>query len=196
MLHIARHSCKTNEERSKLFTRLTDMLMKQSQLVGIPVIIMALSEMVKVETELGMPIPPREEQEKTSHYCRLEATRELDARGENHMNTLYQSNLEEIMSTWNAHRIDFEWLEKRIIYGLFLSDHEILNMEETSIVNISSIMCQGFMPPTMWHIRGLRRLNHTVEDVEKVCNLIKMVAQFSGKDTSDWLMAKDVDISG
>jgi hypothetical protein len=196
VLHLANTFYTSSENRTSLFIRLKDMLMKQSQLIGIPLTISALAQIVKVEAELGIPIPSREEQEENSRYKNMEATAELEARGENTMRTLYRSNLDQIMSTWNAHQVDFEWLEKRIIYGLFLSDHEILDPVETEILVLASIMCQGLESPTMWHIRGLRRLGISVEDTEKVCDIVKMGARFSGKETSGWLMAKDVDISG
>jgi hypothetical protein len=196
VLHLANTSFTLDEDRSRFFAKLKDILMKQSQLIGIPLVITAVSHIAKVQKELGMAVPSVEEQQKSSHYANMQATANLDVRGEAHMRLLYRSNLDPIMATWGAHEVDFTWLEKRIIYGMFLSDHNILNIIETEVLLVASIMCQGLNAATMWHIRGLRRLDVSVEDAEKVCDIIKMVAKFSGKDTSGWLMAKDVDTSG
>lgn len=83
-------------------------------------------------------------------------------------------------------------MEKAVIYGLFLSDHEILSPVESELVTLSAIMCQGWSAPTIWHLRGLRRVGVSETDVELVQQAIEIVAKWSGKDVSGWPRVKDV----
>ena len=57
---------------------------------------------------------------------------------------------------------------------------------------LASIMCQGLKPPTIWHLRGLRRLGVSEEDVERVQTAIEEVARWSGKSTEGWARVTDV----
>lgn len=83
-------------------------------------------------------------------------------------------------------------MEKAVIYGLFLSDHELLSPTETSLVTLSSIMCQGLAAPTIWHLRGLRRLGVSEADVELVQRAIEMVAKWAGRDVQGWPRVTDI----
>jgi len=60
------------------------------------------------------------------------------------------------------------WITKEITYGLYLSDHSILNDVETELVVLSGIMIQNLRSETHWHLRGTRRVGASREDVEKV----------------------------
>lgn len=83
-------------------------------------------------------------------------------------------------------------MEKAVIYGLFLSDHELLSPVETVLVTLSSIMCQGLAAPTIWHLRGLRRLGVTEGDVELVQQGIEAVAKWAGRSVDGWPRVTDV----
>ena len=87
-------------------------------------------------------------------------------RGTAFIQTLYAQNMTPLFSTWGSHRADFEFLERNIIYGLYLSDHEVLSEIEAEVVILTAIMCQGLKAPTIYHLRGLRRLGVSSEDVE------------------------------
>lgn len=67
-------------------------------------------------------------------------------------------------------RIDkvIDWLSKNITYGLYLSDHSILNDVETELVVLSGIMIQNLPRETGWHLRGTRRIGVSKEDVETI----------------------------
>lgn len=78
------------------------------------------------------------------------------------------------------------WLEKDIIYGLFLADFSVLSAVETELVILPAIMCQGLEGPTGWHIRGTRRLGVSVEDVEGICAAAITVARWAGRDVTGW----------
>ena len=65
------------------------------------------------------------------------------------------------MLTW-----DSDWTSKQITYGLYLSDHSILNDVETEITVLSGIMIQNLPRETAWHLRGTRRIGVSSEDTE------------------------------
>ena len=116
----------------------------------------------------------------------------LSERGTTFLQTLYQQDLNPIFSTWGTHRADFELLEKNIIYGLYLSDHEVLSPVEAEVVILTAIMCQGLRSPTIWHLRGLRRLGITAEEVEALERAIEKIAAWAGRETSPWPRIADV----
>jgi hypothetical protein len=60
------------------------------------------------------------------------------------------------------------WISREITYGLYLSDHTILNDIETELVVLAGIMIQNLHHETAWHLRGARRVGMSTEDVEAV----------------------------
>jgi hypothetical protein len=168
--------------------------MKEWTLIGIPLTITAATALAAAEASIGIPIPGPHTQLADSHYTPLTVDAATEDRGSTALHTLYRSNLAPIMASWGAHEADFAWLEKRVIYGLFLSDYDVLSRLETQCVILSAIMCQGLEVPSMWHVRGLRRLGVGVEDAEAVCECVKMVARWCGKETAGWVRAEDVSV--
>jgi len=83
-------------------------------------------------------------------------------------------------------------MERAVIYGLFLSDHEVLSAVETELVTLSAIMCQGWAAPTVWHLRGLRRMGVSERDVELVQRAIEAVATWAGRSVEGWPRVGDV----
>ena len=61
-----------------------------------------------------------------------------------------------------------EWTSKEITYGLYLSDQTILNDVETEIAVLAGIMIQNLPRETSWHLRGMRRIGVSLEDVETI----------------------------
>ena len=59
-----------------------------------------------------------------------------------------------------------DWLSKNITYGLYLSDHSILNDVETELTVLCGIMIQNLPRETSWHLWGIRRIGVSKEDVE------------------------------
>lgn len=55
-----------------------------------------------------------------------------------------------------------------ITYGLYLSDHSILDGIDTELVVLSGIMIQNLRRETGWHLRGTRRIGVSFDDVEKI----------------------------
>lgn len=181
-----------------LSATLKDVLMKEWTLIGIPLVISAVPHLAKATAHAyataGSDVPSRQLQETESHYSPKSTDLQTEHQGYAFMNQIYLHNLPSIMSTWGSHQIDFEWLEKRVIYGLFLSDHSILTPLEAELVTLSSIMVSGLRPPTLWHVRGLMRMGVSQEDTESVCNVVKKVAEWAGKQGTDgWIRAEEVD---
>ncbi|KAK8233872.1 hypothetical protein HDK77DRAFT_238762 [Phyllosticta capitalensis] len=175
-------------ERSskKISLQLRDVLLKQWTLIGIPLVVTAVSSLASAEKASGIEFPSG----LSSKYSKddsLAPSEAISNRGEKFMRKLYQSNLEPILSTWGSHEADFTWLEKSVIYGLFLSDHEVLSEVETELVIMSSIMAQGLKGPTLWHVRGLRRLGISKKDVEEAIKIVVECARYLGHGDKDWV---------
>ena len=117
---------------------------------------------------------------------------EIPNRGTEFLQQLYRKNLAPICSSWGSFASDFMWMERSVIYGLFLSDHDILSAVEAELVILTSIMCQGLGAPTIWHLRGLRRLGVSEADTESVQQAVEAVATWSGRSVEGWPRVKDV----
>ncbi|KAH7392078.1 hypothetical protein DE146DRAFT_679574 [Phaeosphaeria sp. MPI-PUGE-AT-0046c] len=85
-----------------------------------------------------------------------------------------QQNIDNVL----ASQRDFDWTSKQITYGLYLSDHSILNDVETELTVLSGIMIQNLPRETAWHLRGTRRIGVSKEDVETLQQCIELVARF------------------
>jgi hypothetical protein len=70
------------------------------------------------------------------------------------------------------------WLTLEITYGLYLSDHSILDPVETELVVLSGIMMQNLPRETGWHLRGMRRIGVGREDVEQVWECVSLFLSF------------------
>ncbi|KAJ4993738.1 hypothetical protein SVAN01_00792 [Stagonosporopsis vannaccii] len=100
-------------------------------------------------------------------------------RGFEWQNRLYQQDQGAIDNVLASQR-DFDWTSKQITYGLYLSDHSILNDVETEITVLSGIMIQNLPRETGWHLRGTRRIGVSTEDTETLQQCIELVASFCG----------------
>lgn len=189
----------TNEGARHISTRLKDVFMKTWTITGIPSVITAVTSLAKAEQQNPnanpnpTSVPSLSDQTQKSHYYPLQLTPTLERQGHSFMLNIYQHNLNPIMSTWGSHQADFEWLEKRIIYGLFLSDHKILTAVETEIVVLAAMMCQELKPPALWHVRGMRRLGISREGVQELLDCVKRMNEYWGRGTDGWISAGDVD---
>ncbi len=85
------------------------------------------------------------------------------------------------------------WISREITYGLYLSDHSVLNGLETELVVISGIMIQNLNTTTGWHLRAMRRIGISTEDVELVQQCIELVAQFAGIGLNKVPRVKDIE---
>lgn len=99
-------------------------------------------------------------------------------RGTAWLSRIYSHNFGLIDEKFKAHK-DFGWISREITYGLYLSDHTILNDIETELVVLAGIMIQNLHHETAWHLRGSRRVGMSAEDVEAVQQCIEAVAGFA-----------------
>ncbi|ODH50616.1 hypothetical protein GX48_03298 [Paracoccidioides brasiliensis] len=206
----------TAAQERRLASRFSDLLMKEWTLVGIPTVLMAVSALAKVERYVSAENTGLDEK-RLVHSVMLfrvpswnigstEATnlinplsrknidfeKDITERGTKLIELLYKQNLQSIFDTWGSYREEFVWLEKSVIYGLFLADQSVLSKEETLLVTLPGIMCQGWPGPAMWHLRGLRRIGLSVEDVEKVQQAVEAVAVWAGKSVEGWPRVTDI----
>lgn len=65
------------------------------------------------------------------------------------------------------------WLSIEITYGLYLSDHTILDGVDTELVVLSGIMLQNLKTETGWHLRGTRRIGVSYDDVETIQQCVR-----------------------
>ena len=68
------------------------------------------------------------------------------------------------------------WLSIEITYGLYLSDHTILDGIDTELVVLSGIMIQNLQRETGWHLRGTRRIGVSFEDVELIQQCVRCLS--------------------
>ena len=116
-------------------------------------------------------------------------------RGTARMEETYQANLSPIFASWGSHRADLEYIEKSIIYGLFLSDLSVLDSKESQMVSLVAILCGGYRGPSVWHLRGLRRVGCSAEEVDGVADVARKVARWAGKTKEEveaWPACKDI----
>jgi hypothetical protein len=113
-------------------------------------------------------------------------------RGSKLLEYMYRDNLEPILAAWGSMRADFEWLQRAIIYGTFLADNDVLSPVEGEMVVLTAIMCQGLVGPTIWHLRGLRRLGCTTDEVESTQQAVEAVATWVGRSTAGWPRVTDI----
>ncbi|EEH38865.1 hypothetical protein PAAG_01327 [Paracoccidioides lutzii Pb01] len=177
----------TAAQERRLASRFSDLLMKEWTLVGIPTVLMAVSALAKVERYVSAENTGLDEKRKN-----IDLEKDITERGTKLIKLLYKQNLEPIFDTWGSYREEFVWLEKSVIYGLFLADQSVLSKEETLLVTLPGIMCQGWPGPAMWHLRGLRRIGRSVEDVEKVQQAVEAVAVWAGKSVEGWPRVTDI----
>ena len=84
---------------------------------------------------------------------------DVHARGTLTIGTIYgPSLLPKIFSSFGAHSADIQFMELFSVYGLYLSDFEVLSPLETELVVFTAISCTGLRGPSLWHMRGLGRL--------------------------------------
>ncbi|KAI9859687.1 MAG: hypothetical protein M1824_003659 [Vezdaea acicularis] len=168
---------------------LRDVLFKTWTLIGIPLVINAFAQLASVEDELGLraTLEAAEKENGDAFRTRLLSDTEAYARGTKMIDSIYLSDLAPIFDSFGAHKHDIEWLEKRVIYGEFLSEDRVLGVLESELVTLTAIMCQGLEGPTRWHLKGIRRLGVGRRDVERVEEMVRETATAVGVDGRQWV---------
>lgn len=79
-----------------------------------------------------------------------------------------------------------------ISYGLFLADHQILDLLESELLILPAIMCQNLRGPTLWHLRGCLHAGISRDDVEQIQQCIEMIARFAKRPVDNVGRVSDV----
>ncbi|EUC49369.1 hypothetical protein COCMIDRAFT_33218 [Bipolaris oryzae ATCC 44560] len=172
---IARPEYQSSEERQKLLRRMREVLFKLVIIVGV---------CRPLEAVLDLDAAVEKEEDRDFTFTRYDKGWQCDEanlqRGEAWLGKLYKHNLQgKIINTFDANK-DFYWLTKNITYGLFLSDHNVLNDIETEITVLTGIVMQNLPRESAWHLRGLRRIGVAKEDVEVIRECCELAAKFCG----------------
>ena len=100
-------------------------------------------------------------------------------RGQATINTIYGASLlDEVFESFGSHKEDVKFNEIYALYGLYLSDFEVLTPLETEAVVYSSISCLGLGGPGNWHLRGIGRLlgaRGTYDQSEKMKRIMALL---------------------
>ncbi|KAF2143457.1 uncharacterized protein K452DRAFT_297192 [Aplosporella prunicola CBS 121167] len=204
-------------EPTTLSLHLRDLLLKAWTLTGIPLVIGAAASLAVAETASGHAFPAAhaqlsaryggpppssspsasnpsqaqnpstQPQPPTPLPLDLAPHAPIPARGATHLQNLYRAQLGPILSTLGAAAADITWLEEAVIYGLFLSDDAVLSRVETSLVVLCAIMGQDLKAPALWHVRGLRRLGVSKDDVEALVRCVEEVAVWVDGGGGGWV---------
>lgn len=133
------------------------------------------------------------------------------ARGMQTINTIYGQLLTKIFRSWGDHTQDLQFNEVFTVYGLYLSDFEVMTPLETEAVVFTTISCTGLRGPSLWHMRGMGRLlgargsNEDTDDMKKIKDILKnlrvammSIVEWVGEDyvrkanTRAWVNVEDV----
>jgi hypothetical protein len=89
-------------------------------------------------------------------------------RGKAWLGEIYKHNYATIARDHFAAHRDFRWISEEITYGLYLSDHRILDGVDTELVVLAGLMMQNLKRETGWHLRGIRRIGVESRQVEQI----------------------------
>ncbi|KAK6433987.1 hypothetical protein LTR95_009827 [Oleoguttula sp. CCFEE 5521] len=168
---ISRPDLTSTSARQALIRRLREALVKLVSVVGVPKPLEAVFCIAEVENEEDKDYSFSRETWSSGQANRV--------RGRQWLDQIYRANHAATQRTLAAHK-DFEWLSEEITYGLYLSDHSILDGVDTELVVLSGIMMQNLRRETGWHLRGIRRIGVSQKDVERIHQCIELVAAFCG----------------
>ncbi|KAG9240793.1 hypothetical protein BJ878DRAFT_524182 [Calycina marina] len=159
----------TSELRQALIRRIREALLECISIQGV---------CKPLETLLGISQIEREEDKDYSFSReRWNVGPETYQRGKDWLNTIYKHNQISTDDAFAAHK-DITFVNYQITYGFYLSDMTILGPIETELVTLSGIMIQNIARLTGWHLRGIRRVGVSKEDVELVQQCIELIAKF------------------
>lgn len=163
----------TPEAHQVLTRRMREALIKGIPLIGLPKTAEALLAISKVQTDDDLDSSFSRE----GWMC----NGSNHTRGMNWLQRIYAQNVTSLFEMFKNHR-DFWFYITEICYGLHLSDRQILDDLETEMVVLPAVMGQNLPRETFWHMRGMRRLGVSKEDVEMVCDCVKDIARFCGRE--------------
>ncbi|CAG8908435.1 unnamed protein product [Penicillium egyptiacum] len=165
---IGQHAHSTSTARSELIRRMREALFKEITLVGLPKPLEALLNINKFVSEEDAECSFTREgwqRDDTNH-----------ARGMDWLKSIYAHNTSSLLALFKNHP-DFGFWVADITYGLVLSDRQVLDDVDTELVVLPAVMGQDMPRTTYWHIRGIRRLGISKEDVGMVMECVRLVVE-------------------
>lgn len=174
----------TSEKRKALVKRLREALVKLVSVVGVPRPLEAIFSIAAVERD--------EDKDYSFSREQWQSGKENQKQGAEWLAKIYRHNDNKTREMMAAHK-DFRWLSIEITYGLYLSDHSILDGVDTEVVVLSGIMIQNMRRETGWHLRGMRRIGVNYEDVETIHQCIEKVAAFCGLQLNKVPRVEDIE---
>ncbi|KAK4187502.1 hypothetical protein QBC35DRAFT_384671, partial [Podospora australis] len=193
---IAQPQYQTSESRQALVRRMREALVKCIIINGIPVVIEAITSISDIEQD-----EDRDDSCSRNFAEDWNVGPETAERAAKVLKVLYKSEKGGHVKTLQSH-LDIRkpihellrkaWISRNVSYGLLLSDHRILSMQETELVVLPAIMTQNLRAPTYWHLRACLRVGMHPDEVEAIHKVIEAVAAHGGK-MLDVQRVKDVD---
>ncbi|KAK4209355.1 hypothetical protein QBC37DRAFT_54488 [Rhypophila decipiens] len=180
---ISQPQYETSEARQALVRRMREALVKCIIINGIPVVIEAITSISDVERD--------EDWDYSCSRADWNVGPESSERAAKVLKVLYKSEEGGHVKNLQSH-LDIPWISVNVSYGLFLSNHRILNMQETELVVLPAIMTQNLRGPTYWYLRACLRVGIEPDEVEAIHQAIEAVAEYGGS-TLDVQRVKDVD---
>ncbi|KAF1971074.1 hypothetical protein BU23DRAFT_581833 [Bimuria novae-zelandiae CBS 107.79] len=134
----------TSPQRQALMRRIQEALFKSVPIIGVA----HPWEAIMCIDTVTLP-PDKDTSFFREHWKNDEANHE---RGTQWLRKLYLENFDPINEMFKTQR-DFGWVSSEITYGLYLSDHTILNGTESKLVVLSGMIAQNLPRMTAWHLR-------------------------------------------
>ncbi|KAF3161736.1 hypothetical protein TWF225_011082 [Orbilia oligospora] len=161
----------TPSSRQALIRRIREALVKVVSLIGVAKPLLVIWTIATIERE----------EDRDFSFTRKDwkCDSENLENGLNWLNTIYRGDSEEVDRRFRGHD-DFRWISYNITYGLYLSDHSVLDPVESELVVLCGLLIQNLAPVTAFHLRGLRRVGVKMEDVEAIHVCCEKVARVCG----------------
>ncbi|KAI9705797.1 MAG: hypothetical protein M1820_005045 [Bogoriella megaspora] len=168
---IAKPEFTASESRQALIRRIRETLVKLTIIVGAPRCLEAIFKIGDIERP--------EDKDYTFTREGWQCDEANHQRGLAWLDKIYKQNRTSTVSKFDAHK-DMAWTSIDITYGLFLSDRQVLDDIDTEMTVVTGIMIQNLPRESAWHLRGIRRLGVSQQDVETLQQCVGMVASFAG----------------
>ncbi len=94
----------------------------------------------------------------------------------------------------NLFDVALAWISTDISYGLFLADLTILDIVESELVILPTIMCQNLKMATHWHLRGCVRVGMERAEVAQIQGAIEAIVEACGTSLSKIGIVADVEV--
>lgn len=164
---------RTSGARQALVRRLREALVKAVALLGVCKPLQAACAISAAESP--------EDKDYTVSRKGWELNAANHARGRAFYNRLYGRNASDTAGLLDGHG-DFDVVCEHIVYGFFFGDRQAVDDDlHVEVIVLAAIMSQDLALETRWHLRGIRRLGATQEDVQAIWDAIALVASHFGR---------------